>query len=63
LGRQSVTTDKDGGIINDAKLWSTKTMQNAKCMLDIFLRVITVSLETMKLVNALPKIEFAVPVT
>ena len=49
MERQAVTTDKDSGIVNDTNLWATETMGNA-----LFLRVITVSLETMKLVNALP---------
>jgi predicted helicase len=55
--RESVTTDKDSGIVNDANLWATETMQNAKYPLEIFLRVITVSLETIKIVNSLPKLE------
>ena len=54
MERQSVTTDADSKIVNDANLWATETMQNAKYPLELFLRVITVSLETMKLVNALP---------
>ncbi len=54
MERQAVTTDKDSGIVNDANLWATETMGNAKYPLELFLRVITVSLETMKLVNALP---------
>ena len=54
MERQSVTTDKDSGIVNDANLWATETMQNAKYPLELFLRVITVSLETMKIVNGLP---------
>lgn len=59
MERQAVTTDKDSGIINDANLWATETMGNAKYPLELFLRVITVSLETMKIVNALPKLEIA----
>jgi hypothetical protein len=35
----------------------TATNANAKNPLGIFLRVITVSLETMEIVNALPKLE------
>ena len=54
MERQSVTTDKDSGIVNDANLWATETMGNAKYPLELFLRVITVSLETMKIVKALP---------
>jgi len=54
MEHQSVATDIDSGIVNDAKLWATKTMNNPKYPLELFLRVITVSLETMKIVNSLP---------
>ena len=57
MERQSVTTDKDSGIVNDPNLWATETKGNAKYPLELFLRVITVSLETMKIVNGLPKLE------
>ena len=57
MERQAVTTDKKSGIVNDANLWATETMNNAKYPLELFQRVITVSLETMKIVNALPKLE------
>ncbi len=43
--------------MNDANLWATETMNNPKYPLKLFLRVITVSLETMKLVNGLPRLE------
>ncbi len=59
MERQSVKTDKDSGITNDANLWATETMGNAKYPLELFLRVITVSLETMKIVEGLPKLEIA----
>lgn len=55
--RQCVKTDKDSGIINDANLWATETMENPKYPLELFQRVITVSLETMKIVNALPGLD------
>ena len=55
-GVRCVTTDKRNGIENDANVWATETMGNANYPLELFLRVITVSLETMKLVNALPPI-------
>ena len=54
MERQSVTTDKDSGITNDANLWATETMGNPKYPLELFLRVVTVGLETMKVVNGLP---------
>ena len=54
MERQAVTTDKDSGIVNDANLWATETMGNARYPLDLFCRVITVSLRTVKIVGALP---------
>jgi predicted helicase len=59
MERQSVTTDKASNITNDANLWATETMGNAKYPLELFLRVITVSLETMKIVRGLPGLEIA----
>ena len=56
MERQSVTTDKDSCITNDANLWATETMGNPKYPLELFLRVVTVGLETMKVVNGLPKL-------
>lgn len=55
--RQCVKTDKDSGIVNDANDWATETMNNPRYPLELFLRVITVSLETMKIVKSLPSLE------
>ena len=55
--RQAVTTDKKSGITNDANDWAIETMGNAKYPLELFQPVITVSLETMKIVDNLPKLE------
>ena len=57
MERQSVTTDKASGITDDANLWATETMGNAKYPLELFLRVITVSLETNRIVAGLPELE------
>lgn len=57
MERQSVTTHKDSGIVNDANDWAIETMHNPRYPLELFQRVITVSLETMKIVNALPKLD------
>ena len=57
MERQSVSKDKDSGITNDANLWATETMGNPKYPLELFPRLITVSLETMKIVNALPELQ------
>ena len=55
--RQCVKTDKDSGIVNDANDWANETMHNPRYPLELLLRVITVSVETMKVVNALPVLE------
>ncbi len=57
--RQCVKTDKDSGIVNDANDWAIETMGNPRYPLELFMRVVTVSLETMKIVNALPPLEIA----
>lgn len=54
MERQAVTAHKDSGIVNDANLWAIETMGNARYPLELFQRIITVSLETMKIVRALP---------
>ncbi len=54
MERQAVTTDKDSGIIKDANAWATETVGDPRYPLSLLLRVITVSLETMKLVQSLP---------
>lgn len=55
--RQCVKTDKDSGIVNDANDWAIETMNNPRYPLELFQRVITVSLETMKIVKSLPKLD------
>lgn len=57
MERQAVTTHKDSGIVNDANLWATETMGDASYPLKLFQRVITVSIETMKIVRALPRLD------
>jgi len=52
--RQCVKTDKASGIINDANNWAVETMHNPRYPLELFQRVITVSLETIKIVRSLP---------
>jgi predicted helicase len=55
--RQCVKTDKDIGMVNDANLWATETMGDAKYPLELFLRVVRVGLETVKVVNSLPVLD------
>jgi predicted helicase len=55
--RQCVKTDKDSSIENDANDWAIETMDNPRYPLELFQRVITVSLETMKIVKSLPALD------
>jgi predicted helicase len=57
MERQCVKVDKPSGIINDANRYATETVGDPAYPLKLFQRVITVSLETMKIVQALPKLE------
>ena len=57
MERQGVSTHKDSGIVNDANDWANETMNNPAYPLELFLRVIKVSLETMKIVKSLPKLD------
>lgn len=56
--RQCVKTDKASGIVNDANDWAIETMHNPKYPLELVLRVITVSLKTLEIVDKLPKLNF-----
>lgn len=57
MERQVVKTDKDSGIVNDANRYAIETVGNPAYPLELFQRVITVSLETMKIVRSLPALE------
>ncbi len=57
MERQAVRTDKASGIVNDANDWAIETMGNPKYPLELFQRVVTVSLETQKIVAALPPLD------
>lgn len=57
MERQCVKVDKKSGIVNDANRYAIETMGDPAYPLKLFQRVITISLETMKIVNGLPKLE------
>ncbi|WP_375622510.1 DEAD/DEAH box helicase [Bartonella sp. TT119HLJHH] len=57
MERQVVKTDKASGLVNDANRYAVETVGNPAYPLELFQRVITVSLETMKIVRNLPKLE------
>ena len=55
INKCKVSTDKDSGIVNDFNDYA-KEMGDEKYIFNLILRVITVSLETLKIVNSLPKL-------
>ena len=57
MERYQVTTNKDSGIVNDPNLW-LKESGNERYIVDLLLKVITVSMETQKTVAKLPKLAF-----
>jgi predicted helicase len=57
MERQGVRTDKDSGIVNDANAYAVETLKNPRYPLELLLRVVTVSVETMKIVRSLPALE------
>ncbi|RZF31192.1 DEAD/DEAH box helicase [Paraburkholderia sp. UYCP14C] len=59
--RQCVKTDTDSDIVNDANDYAIETMNNPRYPLELFQRVVTVSLETMKIVRSLPRLEVQSP--
>ena len=57
IERQCVKTDKASGIVNDANDWAIETMDDPRYPLELLLRIITVSLETNKIVSTLPNLD------
>ena len=49
----------ESGIFSDANRYAIETVGDPRYPLDLFLRVITVSLETMKIVKSLPKLQIS----
>jgi predicted helicase len=57
MERYAVTTHKESGIVNDPNDWE-KEVGNPRYILDLLLNVINVSVQTVDIVNALPKVDF-----
>jgi predicted helicase len=53
MDRYQVKRDKESGIVNDPNDWS-KEVGDPRYILDLLARIVTVSLETMTIVDALP---------
>jgi predicted helicase len=57
MERYQITTHKESGIKNDPNDWA-KEVGNPRYILDLLLSIITVSIKTVDIVNALPKLKF-----
>ena len=56
IDRYQVKTDKASGIINDPNDWC-REVGNPRYILDLIARVVTVSVETLKIVDSLPPLD------
>ena len=56
IDRYQVKTDKASGIVNDPNDWS-REVADPRYVIDLLARIVTVSLETMKVVDGLPPLE------
>ena len=57
MERQGLRTDKDSGIVNDANRYAIETANSTAYPLDLFRRIVTVSLETLRIVKSLPQLD------
>ena len=57
MERYQVSTHKESGIKNDPNDWATE-VGNPRYILDLLLSIINVSVQTVDIVNSLPKVEF-----
>ena len=57
MERQCVKVDKASGIVNDANRYANETVGNPAYPLELFQRVITVSLRTLEIVEGLPELD------
>ena len=57
MERYAVTTHKESGIKNDPNDWA-KEVGNPRYILDLLLSIINVSVQTVDIVEGLPKVTF-----
>jgi predicted helicase len=57
MDRYQVKIDKASGIVNDPNDWS-REVGDPRYILDLLCRVVTVSVETVRIVNSLPALTF-----
>jgi len=57
MERYAITTDKKSGIVNNPNDWC-KEVNDEKYIFNLLLRIINVSIQTVDIVNSLPKLDF-----
>ena len=57
MERQNVRTDSKSGIINDANRFAIEMMEDPAYPLRLLAKVITVSIETVRIVDELPDLD------
>ena len=57
MERYQVMTNKDSGIVNDPNKW-LEECGDEKYIVNLILKVVTVSMETQKIVSTLPRLSF-----
>ena len=57
VDKQSYDVDAKTGIVNDPNIFANETMKNPAYPLELLQKVITVSLETQKLIKSLPDLD------
>lgn len=62
IERYQVKTDDKSGIANDPNEWA-KEVGNPRYILDLLLSIINVSVQTVDIVNSLPKVDFGIETT
>jgi predicted helicase len=62
MERYQVSTHKESGIVNDPNDWA-KEVGNPRYILDLLLSIINVSVQTVDIVNSLPKVDFGIETT
>lgn len=58
MERYQIKTDRDSGILNDPNDWASEHSKPGY-ILDLLLSIITVSVQTVDIVNSLPKVDFS----
>jgi predicted helicase len=57
MERYQISTHKESGITNNPNDWAIES-GNPRYILDLLLSIINVSVQTVKIVNQLPKVKF-----